>query len=197
MPIRRSTPGLFPPTRTAANLASPPPPPPPPPLLRFKGVRPDGLLVRTVTQGEKDKRRRRTQAARRQRSKVAKTKTKAKAKARGTEPRPLPAPRPGTDQAFKEVKFGVFYDQPKDRRHAVVSAGDAAELGRLLRCHAAQVGIGHARQTVALTDGAPWIARQLSVNLPMLTAHVLDFYHLAQHVHAAANGCLGEGTPAA
>ena len=159
----------------------------------YAGV--DGLLVRTITQGEKDKRRRRTQAARRQRSKAAKTENKAKA--RGAEPRPLPAPRPGTDQAFKEVKFGVFYDQPKDRRHAVVSAGDAAELGRLLRCHAAQVGIGHARQTVALTDGAPWIARQLSVNLPMLTAHVLDFYHLAQHVHAAANGCLGEGTPAA
>jgi hypothetical protein len=50
---------------------------------------------------------------------------------------------------------------------------------------------------VAVTDGAAWIARQLEVNLPMLSGHVLDFYHLAEHVHGAANACLGEGTPAA
>jgi hypothetical protein len=68
-------------------------------------------------------------------------------------------------------------------------------VGRLLRLHAAQVGLGHARQKLALTDGAPWIAKQLAANLPMLTARVLDFYHLAQHVHATANACLGEGTP--
>jgi hypothetical protein len=110
----------------------------------------------------------------------------------------LPAPRvPGTDQTFKEVKFAVFYDQPEDRRHALATAGDAAEMGRRLRLHGAQVGLDHARQKLGLTDGAAWIARQLAVNLPMLTAHVLDFYHLAQHVHAAANACLGEGTPAA
>jgi hypothetical protein len=45
-----------------------------------------------------------------------------------------------------------------------------------------------------LTDGAAWIARQLDVNLPMLTARILDFYHLASHVHEAARACLGEGT---
>jgi hypothetical protein len=95
------------------------------------------------------------------------------------------------------VKFGLFYDQPKDHRHAVATAGDGAELGRLLRLHAAQVGIGHAGQRVAITDGASWIARQLRVNLPMIATHVLDFYHLAQHVHAAADLCLGQGTAAA
>jgi hypothetical protein len=146
----------------------------------------DGLMVRAVTQAEKDKRRKAHVARRRCRDRA------------GTgNLRPLPPPRPGADQAFKEVKFGVFYDQPKERRHLVATAGDAAELGRVLRLHAGHVGIDHARQRVALTDGAPWIARQLKVNLPMLTAHVLDFYHLAQHVHAAANVCLGEGTPAA
>ena len=146
----------------------------------------DGLMVRAVTQAEKDKRRAAHAARRRQRGRA------------GTgNLRPLPDPRPGADQAFKEVKFGVFYDQPKAHRHLLASAGDAGELGRVLRLHAAQVGVDHAKQKVALTDGAAWIARQLRVNLPMLSAHVLDFYHLAQHVHAAADACLGEGTPAA
>ena len=66
-----------------------------------------------------------------------------------------------------------------------------------MRLHAGQVGIDHAWQTLGLTDGAAWIARQLEVNLPMLTARILDFYHLASHVHEAARACLGEGTPQA
>lgn len=143
----------------------------------------DGLLVRAVTQAEKDKRRRSHATRRRLRGR------------RGVKNlRPLPPARPGADQTFKEVKFAVFYDQPKRRRHALASAGDGEEVGRLLRRHAAQVGIDHARQSLGLTDGAAWIARQLDVNLPMLTARILDFYHLAQHVHEAARACLGEGT---
>ena len=35
------------------------------------------------------------------------------------------------------------------------------------------------------------------MNLPTLTARILDFYHLASHVHEAARICLGEGTPRA
>ena len=145
----------------------------------------DGLLVRTVTAAEKDKRRKSHAARRRSRGR------------RGVQnARPLPDPRPGTDQTFKEVKFGVFYDQPKEHRHALATAGDAAGMGRLLRLHGSQVGLDHAKvkQRLALTDGAPWIARQLGKNLPMLTARILDFYHLAQHVHQAAVACLGEGT---
>jgi hypothetical protein len=150
----------------------------------YTGV--DGLLVRTVTQAEKDLRRKAHATRRHQRGKS------------GTgNRRPLPDARPGTDQAFKEVKFGLFYDQTKEHRHAVATAGDGAELGRLLRLHAAQVGIDHAKQRAAITDGASWIARQLRINLPMITTHVLDFYHLAQHVHAAAELCLGRREPAA
>lgn len=146
----------------------------------------DGLLVRTVTAAEKDKRRRAHAGRRRLRGR------------RGVGNRkPLPPPRPGTDQTFKEVKFALFYDQPKEHRHAVAGGGDAKEMGRLLRRHAAQVGIDHARQKLGLTDGAPWIARQLEANLPMLDARLLDFYHLAQHVHQTANASLGEGTAAA
>ena len=146
----------------------------------------DGLLVRAVTAAEKGKRRRAHATRRRLRGR------------RGAKNlRPLPAGRPGADQSFKEVKFAVFYDQPKDHRHALATCGDGSEMGRLLRSHAAQVGIDHARQTLGLTDGAAWIARQLDVNLPMLTGRILDFYHLASHVHEAARACLGEGTPQA
>jgi hypothetical protein len=146
----------------------------------------DGLLVRTVTAAEKLKRRKAHAARRRCRGR------------RGVKNlKPLPHPRPGTDQTFKEVKFAVFYDQPKDHRHALATCGTGAEMGRLLRSHAGQVGIGQARQALGLTDGAAWIARQLDVNLPMLTARLLDFYHLASHVHEAARVCLGEGTPQA
>ncbi len=146
----------------------------------------DGLMVRTVTQAEKDKRRKAQAARRRARGRRGIT----------THLKPLPPARPGTDQAFKELKFALFYDQPKEHRHALATAGDAAELGRLLRLHAGQVGLAAARQRLALTDGAPWIARQLERNLPMLDARLLDFYHLAQHVHAAADACLGDGTAA-
>lgn len=146
----------------------------------------DGLLVRTVTQVEKDKRRKAHAAARRGRGRAGLVNT-----------RPLAQRRAGSDQPFKEIKFALFYDQPKAHRHALATAGDGVELGRLLRSHAAAIGFDHARQTLALTDGAPWIARQLRIHLPSLGAHVLDFYHLSQHVHAAARLCLGEGTPAA
>jgi len=146
----------------------------------------DGLVVRTVTAAEKLKRRKAHAARRRCRGR------------RGVKSlKPLPSPRPGADQTFKEVKFAVFYDQPKDHRHALATCGTGAEMGRLLRLHAAQVGIGRARQSLGLTDGAAWIARQLDVNLPMLTARLLDFYHLASHVHEAARACLGEGTAGA
>jgi hypothetical protein len=146
----------------------------------------DGLLVRTITASEKCKRRRTHATRRRQRGQRGIVNSK-----------PLPPSGAGTDQTFKEVKFAVFYDQPKEHRHAVATAGGGSEMGRVLRRHAAQVGIDHARQKLGLTDGATWIARQLQANLPMLTARLLDFYHLAQHVHQTANVCLGEGTAAA
>jgi hypothetical protein len=149
----------------------------------YAGV--DGLMVRTVTQAEKEKRRTAHAARRRARGRRGVANLK-----------PLPTPRLGTDQTFKELKFALFYDQPKAHRHALATAGDAAALGRLLRLHAGQIGLDRAHQRLALTDGAAWIARQLEQNLPMLDARLLDFYHLAQHVHAAADACLGEGTPA-
>ena len=45
----------------------------------------------------------------------------------------------------------------------------------------------------AMTDGAEWIARQYAKQL-LLELHVLDYYHLRNHVITAAQTLYGEGT---
>lgn len=154
------------------------------PTRVYVGV--DGVMVPAVTQAEKDKRRAAQAARRRQRS------------AAGVgNARPLPPARPGADQGFKEFKIGLFYDQAKARRHAFATEGDHAAFGGLLGAHAAQVRFDRADQSISLTDGAKWIAGRVCQALTSLKAMLLDFYHLAEHVHAAARCCLGEGDAAA
>lgn len=146
----------------------------------------DGLFVATVTDAEKRKRRR-AQSARR----AARTR-------RGIDnAKPLPPRRAGTDQRFKEVKVGLFYDQAKEHRHAWATGGDAAAMGGLLREQAALLKLDQVKQTRSLTDGAAWIVGQLAGQLPMLGGMILDVQHLSQHVHATAAACLGDGSEAA
>jgi hypothetical protein len=145
----------------------------------------DGVLVRTVTQAEKDKRRQQQSIRRQQRS--------ARGVGNATE---LPPTRPGSDQTFKEMKIGIFYDQQKAHRHAFATDGDHQMFGPLLKGYADQIGFDQATETISLTDGAKWIAARLCQFLLMLQAMLLDFYHLSQHVYDAAKCCLGD-TPAA
>lgn len=145
----------------------------------------DGVMVPTVTQAEKDERRRTHAVRRQQRSAMGVGNAK-----------PLPPTRPGTDQRFKEMKVGTFYDQRKRHRHAFATEAESKDYGPLLNEHARQVGFDQADETISLVDGAKWIARQVCAALLCLGALLLDFYHLAEHVHAAAKCCLGD-TPAA
>jgi hypothetical protein len=145
----------------------------------------DGVLVPTVTQVEKDKRRARHVARRRQRQTAGIANVKE-----------LPPCRSGSDQRFKEMKIGVFYDQDKTRRHAFATQGDSQSYGPLLKTYADQIGLDQAQQVVCLVDGAKWIAAQITLALLSLRVLLLDFYHLSQHVHAAAKTCLGD-TPEA
>src|SRR5580658_3520723 len=94
------------------------------------------------------------------------------------------------------MKIGLFYDQPKKHRHAFVTEGNSEAFGPLLRSHARQVAFEQADQSISLTDGAKWIAGQICRTLLLIQVMLLDFYHLSQHVHAAAKCCLGE-TPEA
>lgn len=145
----------------------------------------DGVMVPTVTQAEKDKRRQAHAVRRQQRSATGVGNAK-----------PLPKARPGTDQRFKEMKVGTFYDQRKRHRHAFATGAESDDYGPLLKEYARQIAFDRADETISLVDGARWIARQVCAALPCLGALLLDFYHLAEHMHAAAKCCLGD-TPAA
>jgi hypothetical protein len=145
----------------------------------YAGV--DGVFAPTVTQQEKDKRRKAHAVRRQQRSAAGVGNAK-----------PLPPARPGSDEKYKEMKIGVFYDQDKLHRHTFATEGKSPAFAPLLAVFAAQVGFDKAAARVSLTDGAKWIITQVCLALTALSAMLLDFYHLSQHVHATAKCCLGE-----
>jgi hypothetical protein len=145
----------------------------------------DGVMVRAVTQAEKDQRRRDHAVRRQQRGKA------------GVENRkPLPRPKAGSDEGFKEMKIGIFYDQSKRRKHVFASEGNHERFGLLLRRHAEALGLKRADEALSLTDGSPWIRNQLLQHLQPLKAMLLDFFHLSEHVWAAAQACWGVGEEA-
>jgi hypothetical protein len=142
----------------------------------------DGVMVRTVTQEEKSKRRQDHAVRRRQRGRA------------GVENhRPLPPPKAGTDDRFKEMKIGIFYDQSKKHRHAFATEGNHERFGSLLARHARSLGLHQADEVLSLTDGSPWIRNQILGHIQPVTAMLLDFFHLSEHVFAAAKACWGEG----
>jgi hypothetical protein len=149
------------------------------PTRVYAGV--DGVMAPTVTQAEKDKRRKSHSIRRQQRSASGVGNAK-----------PLPPARKGSDERYKEMKIGLFYDQEKKHRHAFVTEGDSEAFGPLLKEHARQVAFEQADESISLTDGAKWIAGQICRVLLLIKVMLLDFYHLSQHVHSAAKCCLGE-----
>jgi len=141
----------------------------------------DGLLVPAVTEAEKKKRR--AGHVGRRAARVRHGKPNA---------RELPPRRPGTDQGYKEIKLGLFYDQDKEHRHGFVTCRGPEHLGALLRGQGKLVDLEGAREKRSVTDAAAWILRQLGLCLPMLDGKLIDFYHLATHAYEAARVCLGE-----
>ena len=145
----------------------------------------DGVMVRTVTQEEKSKRRRQHAIRRQQRGRTG-----------VGNPKPLPSARSGSDDHFKEFKIGLFYDQSKSRVHTFATHEDHEGLGRLLREHADAIDLEQAVEQISLTDGAPWIRKQLLKHLKHLDATLLDYYHFSEHVWETARVCLGSGEKA-
>lgn len=103
----------------------------------------------------------------------------------------------GSPVSWKEFKIGCFYDQTREHRYAFGTSGDSDRLGRLWRREAAKIDLNAAQEKVAVADGAEWIDAQLRTRLPMVETRILDYYHLMEHVAAAAKVCFGEGTAAA
>ncbi len=151
----------------------------------------DGVMVPVVTAAEKRKRR----SKRPRRRKVRRR--RGKAKGRGRPKRGRRRRHRGSDTGYKEFKIAAFYDVGRKHQYAVGTAGNCEALGRLMRREASRLRLPEADQKVAVTDGAEWIRRQFQTRLPMLDARILDYFHLMEHVGAAALTLYGEGSEGA
>lgn len=141
----------------------------------------DGVMVPLVTEAEKQTRRKRVCEKRRR---------------RGRKCRPLPPRHKGSDLPFKEFKTLVFYDEPAQHWHEVLSRGKRRSMGTLIRREAQRLGFERAHERIAVVDGADWIRRQLEESSLLLDGLGLDFYHLAENVHRARRSVFGEEDPA-
>jgi hypothetical protein len=136
----------------------------------------DGVMVPLITAAEKQKRR---------------TKVKQKRKTRGRRCRPLPPCKPGADQAYKEFKLGILYDEEQQRRWVGATSGDHAACGRMMQRMATQIGLSQADETIGLADGSPWIRNEIEL-YGLVNDLGLDYYHLRENVQKARLAVYGE-----
>lgn len=151
------------------------------PLRLYTGC--DGVMVPRITDAEKHKRRETVKAKRRQRRKDQPD---------APRPKRLTARRRGTDQAWKELKLVHHYDQHAQRSHISTTSADHRVAGAVIARDARKLKASKADEHIALVDGAPWIRARLEEAALDLDAIGLDFYHLAEHVHAARRRVFGD-----
>jgi hypothetical protein len=140
----------------------------------------DGVMVPLVTQQQKDQRRA-TEAAHR----VAQGRSSTA---------PVGRPKKGSNGPFREFKLVAFYDPDKTHCQVVGTAGDHVVAGRLMRREARRLHWAQAKVKYAVSDGAEWIAHEYQQQLPLLEAHILDYYHLREHVVKVSQVLYGEGS---
>jgi len=140
----------------------------------------DGVMVPLVTEQQK-RQRRQTEASKR-----------AEQGRRSTAG--VGRPRKGSDSDYKEFKIVSFYDPDKSHCHVVGTAGNHEALGQIMRREAGRLQLASAQVKYAVTDGAEWISKQYREQLPMLDAHILDYYHLKEHGVHTSQVLYGEGT---
>ena len=143
----------------------------------------DGVMVPLVTERQKQKRRA-TEAAKRKRQRRRSTARAAR-------------PRKGSDGPYKEFKIVAFYDADKTHQYVMGTSGNHQTAGRLLRQIGRQLEIATAKTAYSVSDGTPWIFKQLQIQLPMLAENILDFYHFKEHLIKTGQDLFGEGTAAA
>ncbi len=136
----------------------------------------DGVKVPLVTEVEKQKRRK-TVRQKRQR--------------RGRRCKPLPRRQRGADNAYKEFKVALLYDESKQHRYVDVTGGNHEVAGRMMRRMASHVRMREADERVCLIDGAPWIRNQIRQH-GLADAIGLDFYHLRDYAQKTRRAVYGE-----
>lgn len=142
----------------------------------------DGFQVPLIT--EKEKRERRAKA----------TQRRTKLRRKGHTLRPLPKRPRGADQRWKEAKIVTFYDPSGRYQHTAATTANHKALGQIMRREAARLRLDKADHKYSVSDGAQWIRRQYSQQLPMLEAMILDYYHFRDHTIACSKSLYGEGT---
>jgi hypothetical protein len=140
----------------------------------------DGVMVPLVSERQKQKRRT-TEKARREQDGRRSTAKRGR-------------PQRGSDGDYQEIKIVPSCDPDKTHQHVAGTAGDHQSLGRLMRRDAGRLKFNEAKTKYAVSDGAVWIARQYQQNLPTLDEHILDYYHLREHVIAASMVLYEEGS---
>ena len=143
----------------------------------------DGVMVPVVTDSEKQKRRQKVVCQRR----VAARQGRSRA--------PLPPRRRGADQSYKEFKTITFYDESNEHQHVLLSRVRRPQVGSLLHREATRLKFLEADERIANVDGASWIPPQLDDAQLQLHGRGLDFYHLAENVHAARRCVFGNDAP--
>ena len=106
---------------------------------------------------------------------------------------------------WHEARVGAVYDakpgqdrmDEPDLTTYVTSVSTGVEgFGQGLYQEAARRGLDHARETVAIADGAPWIWNLVAEHFPQ-AVQILDFCHASERLHSVARAVYGEGTPEA
>jgi hypothetical protein len=85
--------------------------------------------------------------------------------------------------------------QPLERHSRARFLG-VEEVAWTLVLLARSVGYQNAKQRAFIADGAAWLWKLQEAYFGSATA-ILDWYHLAEHVHKAANAVSGQGSPEA
>jgi hypothetical protein len=102
-----------------------------------------------------------------------------------------------TEDDWCEIRVGRVLAQDAEgvrvRQRTFARFLPLEEFGRELFVAAHAVGYGKAKQRAFLGDGAHWLWELASLHFPEATP-ILDWYHLSENVHAAANAVFGEAT---
>ena len=100
------------------------------------------------------------------------------------------------EDGWRELRAYRF-DDDGGRRLSGAALEPATQFVPRLRAAALSQHADRVERFVFVSDAAEWIKQGVAEYLPEAREHVIDIYHAYQHVHEAARGLYGDGTPMA
>ena len=114
----------------------------------------------------------------------------------------MDAAKAHTNGSWHDIKVAAIYsgkrgadgfDEATELRYEAIEEGCEA-FGRRVYRRAVAAGLEHAKQVVALGDGADWIWNQTNEHFGGCI-EILDYYHACEHVWKLAHALYGESSP--